>query len=91
LFEKGDEISGHEGIYLDDLLVASRSVEEHRRHLRQVLQLLQANGLVINAEKCLFGQTSLEFLGHLVQADGIRPLPDRVPQRAGTTRLTANC
>jgi RNase H-like domain found in reverse transcriptase len=43
-----------------------------------VLQLLQTNGLVINADKCLFGHTSLEFLGHLVQADGIRPLPDRV-------------
>jgi Reverse transcriptase (RNA-dependent DNA polymerase) len=58
-------------IYLDDLLVASRSVEEHRRHLRQVLQLLQANGLVINEEKCLFGQTSLEFLGHLVQGQTV--------------------
>jgi cleavage and polyadenylation specificity factor subunit 1 len=38
-------------VYLDDLLVASRSVQEHKAHLRQVLGLLQKNGLVINREK----------------------------------------
>jgi Reverse transcriptase (RNA-dependent DNA polymerase)/RNase H-like domain found in reverse transcriptase len=65
-------------VYLDDLLVASRSVVEHREHLRQVLQLLQANGLVINLEKCTFGQPRLEFLGHAVHADGVSPLQDRV-------------
>jgi Reverse transcriptase (RNA-dependent DNA polymerase) len=43
-------------VYLDDLLVASRSVAEPRVHLRQVLHLLQVNGLLINLEKCTFGQ-----------------------------------
>jgi hypothetical protein len=65
-------------VYLDDLLVASRSVQEHQEHLRQVLAVLQRSGLVINAEKCVFGRPSLEFLGHTVQAGGISPLPDRV-------------
>jgi cytoskeleton-associated protein 5 len=65
-------------IYLDDVLVASRSVQEHKTHLRQVLGLLQQNGLVINNDKCVFGRHSLEFLGHTVQADGVSPLPDRV-------------
>jgi Reverse transcriptase (RNA-dependent DNA polymerase)/RNase H-like domain found in reverse transcriptase len=41
-------------IYLDDVLVASRDMEEHQRHLRQVLSLLQANGLQLNAEKCVW-------------------------------------
>jgi Reverse transcriptase (RNA-dependent DNA polymerase) len=65
-------------VYLDDLLVTSHSIAEHCLHLRQVLQLLQDNGLVVNKEKCLFGQTSIEFLGHTVHAGGVSPLLDRV-------------
>jgi cleavage and polyadenylation specificity factor subunit 1 len=65
-------------VYLDDLLIASKSVEDHREHLRLVLGQLQQNGLVINAEKCSFGHQQLEFLGHLVSAGGISLLPDRV-------------
>jgi hypothetical protein len=52
--------------YLDDLLVASRSEEDHRRQLREVLSRLQQNGLVVNEEKCVFGQPAIEFLGHAV-------------------------
>jgi hypothetical protein len=65
-------------VYLDDLLIASKSVEDHREHLRLVLGQLQQNGLVINAEKCCFSRQQLEFLGHLVSTGGISPLPDRV-------------
>jgi transposase InsO family protein len=65
-------------IYLDDLLVTSRSVEDHRRHLREVLRRLQQNGLVVNRDKCVFGQRQVEFLGHTIAARGISPLPDRV-------------
>jgi cleavage and polyadenylation specificity factor subunit 1 len=65
-------------VYLDDLLVASRSVEEHRAHLRAVLQRLHDNGLVINTGKCVWGQSSLEFLGHQVSASGVAPLASRI-------------
>ena len=65
-------------VYLDDLLVASRCIEDHRRHLREVLGRLQQNGLVVNKEKCVFGCSSIEFLGHKVSAVGVSPLPDRV-------------
>jgi transposase InsO family protein len=65
-------------VYLDDMLVASRSAEEHRRHLREVLRRLQANGLVINASKCVWAQPSVEFLGHNISAAGLSPLPQRV-------------
>jgi hypothetical protein len=43
-----------------------------------VFKQLQVNGLVINKEKCVFGQARLDFLGHQVQAAGISPLEDRV-------------
>jgi hypothetical protein len=65
-------------VYLDDMLVASRSADEHKVHLRQVLQLLSDNGLVINADKCIWGQQQLEFLGHQVSTAGITPLAARV-------------
>jgi hypothetical protein len=65
-------------IYLDDNLVASRSVAEHQRHLSDVFTILQANGLLVNRAKCMFGVASVDFLGHRIAADGIVPLPERV-------------
>lgn len=65
-------------VYLDDILVASANKEEHIEHLRQVFRLLAANGLVVNRRKSLFGQSELHYLGHLVSAAGITPLPSRV-------------
>jgi cleavage and polyadenylation specificity factor subunit 1 len=65
-------------VYLDDILVASQSAHEHKEHLRQVFQLLSDNGLVINKSKCLFGVSHLDYLGHHVTTDGIKPMSDRV-------------
>jgi len=64
--------------YLDDVLVASATPEEHVHHLAEVLGRLQASGLVLNGEKCLLGVSEVEYLGHVVSARGITPLPDRV-------------
>jgi Reverse transcriptase (RNA-dependent DNA polymerase) len=65
-------------IYLDDLFIASRTKEEHREALREVLWWLAANGLLLNVEKCELGQRSVNFLGHVVSAAGVAPLPDRI-------------
>jgi Reverse transcriptase (RNA-dependent DNA polymerase) len=65
-------------VYLNNMLIVSRSAEEHRRHLREALQRLQDNGLILNTDKCMWRQQSLEFLGHKVSAAGISPLPTRV-------------
>ena len=64
--------------YIDDILVASTSPEEHLQHLRQVFARLEEHGLVINAAKSLFGVPELDFLGHHVDATGIRPLEAKV-------------
>ena len=50
--------------YLDDILVASKSLKEHHEHLRIVLSQLKEHGLVLNAEKCEWAQASLSYLGH---------------------------
>lgn len=63
--------------YIDDILVASKTPEEHEEHLRQLFQRLREHGIVINATKCEFGVGKLEFLGHVIDASGITPLPSK--------------
>lgn len=65
-------------VYLDDVLVASKDEKEHFIHLKILFQRLNDYGVVINVNKCVFGQQELSFLGHLVSNRGIRPLPDKV-------------
>ena len=64
-------------IYLDDILVFSRTPREHLSHLRQLFQRLQQYGLVINVDKCQFGRSTTDFLGHRISA-GVVPLPEKV-------------
>jgi hypothetical protein len=64
--------------YLDDHLIASRTMEEHMKHLSQFFQVLQENGLTINPSKCTFASTSVKFLGHMVSESGIIPLQKHV-------------
>ena len=64
--------------YIDDLLIASSSHEEHLQHLRAVFERLDEHGLLINTAKSVFGVPELDFLGHRVDATGIRPLEERV-------------
>ena len=65
-------------VYLDDLLVASATEDEHEADLRQLFSRLQQYGIVINPLKCVFGVSSLTFLGHVVDEHGIKPLPEKV-------------
>lgn len=65
--------------YIDDLLIASRNPAEHLNHLRLVFERLDHHGIVINSQKSKFGVSSLTFLGHVVDKDGIRPLPRQSP------------
>ena len=64
--------------YIDDLLIASVSPDEHKHHLRLVLERLDAHGVLINPAKCVFGADQLQFLGHHVDSQGIRPLEEKV-------------
>ena len=76
-----DQIFGHLPyckVYIDDILIASENHREHRVHLQSVLQLLHINGLVIRRDKCVFGASTIDFLGHDISGDGIRPLPSKV-------------
>ena len=65
-------------VYIDDVLIASRTTEEHKVHIRLVLQRFVQYGILINPVKCALGVTELRFLGHHVNKDGVSPFPDQV-------------
>ncbi|GBG73704.1 hypothetical protein CBR_g17045 [Chara braunii] len=65
-------------IYLDDILVYSRTLDEHIVHLRAVLDKLRTAKYKANRAKCEFAQQELEYLGHFVTPQGIHPLADKI-------------
>ncbi|GBG61917.1 hypothetical protein CBR_g26081 [Chara braunii] len=60
-------------VYLDDILIFSRTVEEHVEHLDKVLSLLRQHKFKINGETCEFGIARILYLGHEISADGLKP------------------
>ncbi|XP_043226576.1 uncharacterized protein K02A2.6-like [Amphibalanus amphitrite] len=64
--------------YLDDILISSRTTEEHLKTLDDVLGRLKRAGLKVRPAKCRFLVPSVEYLGHIVDKDGIRPTPAKV-------------
>jgi hypothetical protein len=64
--------------YLDDILVFSRSLEEHEQNLRALFNQLQRYGLLINPAKCVFRAPEVTFLGYKVSAEGSQLLEERV-------------
>jgi hypothetical protein len=65
-------------VYLDDILVASSSVEEHISQLRALFDRLAEHGVTVNAAKCSFGLDQIDFLGHRISTSGIIPLSDKL-------------
>ena len=66
--------------YIDDVLIASTSPAEHKIHLHTTLSCLKEYMALssIQVRKCVLGVSSLQFLGHLVDSQGIRPLEEKV-------------
>ena len=65
-------------VYLDDILVFSKSEEEHYEHLRLVIERLYNADLYANSKKCEFLKPSVEYLGFIIDKEGIHVDPERV-------------
>ncbi|ROT79453.1 hypothetical protein C7M84_001828 [Penaeus vannamei] len=53
-------------VYVDDILIFSRNHQEHQQHVQTILHLLKQNGLVVSPDKCIFGASSIDFLGYKI-------------------------
>lgn len=73
-------------VYLDDILVASASAEEHLSHLRQLFERFNEHELIVNPAKCQFGLPAIDFLGHCVSPQGAVLLPAKVEAVAAFLR-----
>jgi hypothetical protein len=65
-------------VFLDDILVYSKSEEEHEQHLRMVLQVLKEHQLYAKLNKCSFYQRQIHYMGHIISEEGVVVDPEKV-------------
>ena len=62
-------------VYIDDILVYSRTLEEHLEHLKLVMQRIERAGLKLKPNKCCFVKEEVEYLGHILTPNGLKTNP----------------
>lgn len=75
-------------VYIDDMVVNSKTRSEHAQHLQKVFRLLRKYGMKLNPAKCAFGVSSGKFLGFMVTQRGIKVSPDQIKAVANTLAPT---
>jgi hypothetical protein len=65
-------------VFFDDILIYSRSWQEHMRHLDEVLSIMKAQSLYAKESKCEFGMTELLYLGHIINAQGVQVHQEKI-------------
>jgi len=58
--------------YLDNILIFSQNLEDHRRHVRTILRRVEETGLTLKASKCEFHTTETEYMGYVISPKGLR-------------------
>src|SRR6266536_999392 len=65
-------------VYLNDIIIYSKTFEKHKEHVKLVFKALRAASLMMKPKKCKFAQKELQFLGHIILADRIRTDPNKI-------------
>lgn len=64
--------------YIDDILIYSRSFQEHTKHIKEVLEAIIKEGFRLKLKKCTFATDSVKYLGHIIQNNSARPMKDNL-------------
>src|SRR6266498_4196774 len=75
-------------IYLDNIIIYSKTFKEYKEHVRLVFEALQAASLMMKSKKCKFAQKELQFLGHIISAERIRTDPDKIAKMVTMSPLS---
>src|SRR6266511_941893 len=65
-------------VYIDDIMIYSKTFEEHLKHIEKILKKLKEVNLMLKLSKCKWGERNIEFLGHVVGNDGLKPDPRKI-------------
>ena len=65
-------------VFFYDILISSKGLEDHVRHVDKVLQLLKEEQLYAKPSKCFFGVKEVEYLGHIVSHEGVKVDPNKI-------------
>ena len=72
--------------YIDDIVIATETVEDHMARLREVFECLREAGFKMRVAKCDFMKSEIKYLGHVVFAEGVKPLPSCATGRSPATK-----
>ena len=64
--------------HLHDIIIFSKTEEEHLQHLEEIFERLRKAGLKLKLQKCSFFKKHIQYLGHLISDEGIQPLPEKL-------------
>lgn len=65
-------------VFFDDILVYSKTLEDHLQHLKEILQIMRDHQLYAKKSKCSFGQSQMGYLGHVISGEGVSTDPEKV-------------
>lgn len=86
-------LKGIDGVvcHIDDILITGQNDQEHRNQLEAVLSRLQRYAVQLKLSKCSFLQEKVQFLGHVIDAEGVHPSPEKACRVERRSHVPQNC
>ena len=73
-----EQMRKHVLVFFDDILIYSPTLEEHVKHVKEVMSILRQYQLYAKMSKCSFAQLQVEYLGHIISAEGVQADPKKI-------------